>query len=223
MPLPERIWLLRHAETTAPHVFNGSESDVPLSEAGFAQAEALGQWFAALRPTAVVSSTMIRAIQTAAPIARECGVSHTHEHLLRERSIGPLSGQAFHATHGPWGDTVREWSAGNTAFTTPGAESFDDLKRRLHLGWDRVVQAHPNGRVVVVAHGIVCKVLLLTLLKGWDVRSWEKVGRVANASVSELVSAGDGLWHPERLLELPDGVSALARVPQTPGIVRSEA
>ncbi len=223
MPPPERIWLLRHAETTAPHVFNGSESDVPLSETGFAQAEALGAWFAAERPTAVVSSTMIRAIQTAVPIARECGVAHTHEHLLRERSIGPMSGQAFHATQGPWGDTVREWSAGNTAYTTVGAESFDDLKLRLHLGWDRVVQAHPNGRVVVVAHGIVCKVLLLTLLKGWDVRSWEKIGRVANASVSELVPADDGLWHAERLLVLPEGVSSLARVPQTPGIVRSEA
>ena len=110
MTPPERIWLLRHAETTAPHVFNGSESDVPLSELGFRQAELLGGWFVAKRPTAVVSSTMIRAVQTALPIARQCGAPHSQEHLFRERSIGLLSGQAFHPTLGPWAETVREWS-----------------------------------------------------------------------------------------------------------------
>ena len=134
-----------------------------------------------------------------------------------------MSGQAFHATQGPWGDTVRHWSLGNTAYTTEGAESFDDLKARLHLGWDRVLQAHPTGRVVVVAHGIVCKVLLLTLLRGWDVGGWEKIGRVANAAVSELVPGDDGLWHAEMLLEIPEGISALAPAAQIPGSVRSEA
>ena len=223
MTPPERIWLLRHAETTAPHVFNGSESDVPLSALGFRQAELLGGWFVAKRPTAVVSSTMIRAVQTALPIARQCGTPHSQEHLLRERSIGPLSGQAFHPTLGPWAETVREWSGGNTAFTTPGAESFDALKLRLHEGWNRMVQDHPDGRVIVVAHGIVCKVLLLTLLCGWNVSGWDKIGRVANAAVSELVPGEDGHWHPVKLLEIPEGISTLSRVAQIPGAVRSEA
>ncbi len=223
MPLPERVWLLRHAETTAPHVFNGSESDVSLSELGFRQAEALGPWFVPRRPTAVVSSTMIRAIQTAVPIARDCTVPHTREHLLRERSIGPMSGMVFHPTLGPWAETVREWSSGNTAYTTPGAESFDDLKVRLHEGWRNVVEAHPGGRVVVVAHGIVCKVLLLTLLRGWTLGDWSKVGKVFNASVSELVPGDDGFWHADSLLEVPDTVSALAESAQIPGAVRSEA
>ena len=220
---PERIWLLRHAETTAPHVFNGSESDVHLSELGFRQAELLGSWFVANRPTAVVSSTMIRAVQTALPIARQCGAPHSREPLLREREIGSLSGQAFHPTLGPWAETVREWSSGNTAFTTTGAESFDALKLRLHEGWNRVVQDHPGGRVVVVAHGIVCKVLLLTLLHGWNVGGWEKIGRVANAAVSELVPGEDGHWHPVKLLEIPEGILALPAVAQNPGALRSEA
>ncbi len=221
MALPERVWLLRHAETTAPHVFNGAESDVHLSELGFLQAEALGRWFAPLKPTAVVSSTMIRAVQTAAPIARECEVAHTREHLLRERVIGPLSGQPFHLTDGPWADTVRAWTGGNTLFTTEGAESFDDLKFRLHEGWDRVTAEHAGGRIVIVAHGIVCKVLLLTLLKGWDAGGWEKLGKVANAAVSELVPGKDGRWHAERLLEIPEGIADL-RSAQNPGALRSE-
>ena len=223
---PERVWLLRHAETTAPHVFNGSESDVPLSERGFRQAECLARWFLPQRPTAVVSSTMIRAVQTAVPIARECGIPLTKEHLLRERSIGTLSGQAFHPTLGPWAETIQEWSLGNTAHTTAGAESFDVLKDRLHEGWRNVVSVHPDGRVVVVAHGIVCKVLLLTLLRGWSVGGWEKIGRVANTAVSELVPGGEGLWHAEQLLVLPEGISELTDCSNTSpsaGRLRSEA
>lgn len=223
MILPERVWLLRHAETTAPHVLNGSESDVPLSDYGERQAELLGRWFIPHRPTAVVSSTMIRAIQTAAPISRDCGVPHTQEALLRERSIGTLSGQPFHLTIGPWAETVQQWTAGNTAFTTTGAESFDALKLRLHDGWRNVLAAHPNGRVVIVAHGIVCKVLLLTLLHGWDVGGWEKIGRIANASVSELFPGAAGLWHSERILEVPESILRLADPAQLPGSVRSEA
>ncbi len=225
MALPERGWLLRHAETTAPHVLNGAESDVPLSEHGFRQAEALGGWFVPLKPTAVVSSTMIRAVQTAAPIARECAVPQTREHLLRERMIGTLSGQPFHLAEGPWAETVRAWMGGNTLYTTDGAESFEDLKLRLHEGWRRAIEPHGGGRLVIVAHGIVCKVLLLTLMKGWDAGGWEKLGRVGNAAVSELVPGGDGHWHPERLLHIPEGIADLRSLPgtsQIPSAVRSE-
>jgi broad specificity phosphatase PhoE len=201
--LPERVWLMRHAETTAPHVFNGAESDVGLSPLGFLQASAVAGWFVQHAPTAVVSSAMRRAIDTAAPIAAACGVPHHVEPHLHERSIGPMAGSPF-AFDGPWAETVTHWTAGNTAFTTPGAESFDDLTARLLPAWGRVVTAHPGGRVVVVAHGIVCKVLLLSLLHDWDVSGWGKLGRSANVAVSELTPRADGRWAAERLLAVPD-------------------
>src|SRR5262249_51721409 len=66
-PVPTRILLLRHAETTHPHVFNGFESDVGLSPRGEREARARAPVLAALGPDAVVSSGMRRALQTAAP------------------------------------------------------------------------------------------------------------------------------------------------------------
>jgi 2,3-bisphosphoglycerate-dependent phosphoglycerate mutase len=207
--LPERVWLLRHAETTAPHVFNGAESDVDLSELGVRQSAAAADWFAQHRPTAVVSSAMRRAIATAAPIAAACGVPHTVHPRLHERRVGAMSGTSFSADGGPWNDTVAAWTAGNTAFTTPGAESFDDLAARLVPAWDEVCAAHPGGRVVVVAHGIVCKVLLLCLLDGHDPSHWGKLGRSANVAVSELVPRANGKWTAEQLLIVPDPVRVL--------------
>lgn len=223
--LPERVWLLRHAETATPALFHGAESDVGLSDLGRGQAAAAGQWFRDQKPTVVVSSGMRRAVDTASPIATACGVPHRIEPDLHERRVGALCGVPFASTEGPWAETVREWAAGNSDFTTPGAESFDDLSRRLIPAWTRIIEANPGARVVVVAHGIVSKVLLLSLVRGWDVTGWSRIGRVPNLAVSELIPDA-GLWAAERLLIIPEPVAALTEGrPTEVGVsgVRSEA
>ena len=210
MILPERVWLLRHAETTAAHVFNGFESDVGLSELGYRQAAAAAQWLTAHKPTAVVSSGMIRAIDTARPLVAATGVPHHIERDLHERKVGPMCGQSFALSEGPWADTVREWTAGNVHFTTPEAESFHEVAARVVPAWERTVQAHPGGRLVIVAHGIVVKVLLLSILHGWDATGWVKLGRVANLAVTELTPGDAGLWQPgQHLLHVPESIACL--------------
>ncbi|HEX4606852.1 MAG TPA: histidine phosphatase family protein [Urbifossiella sp.] len=204
------IWLTRHAETSAPTVFHGAESDIGLSDLGRRQAAAAAGWFAPLGVTAVVSSGMLRARDTAAPVAAACGAPHRIEPDLHERRVGALSGTAFSSTGGPWPETIDRWEAGDTAFTTPGAESFEDLRRRLVPAVARVAAAHPGGRVVVVAHGVVCKVLLLCLLPGYGPGAWKRLGRVPNLAVSTLTHAGGGGWGAAGLLDLPPPVAALS-------------
>lgn len=209
MGLPERVWLLRHAETTAPHVLNGSESDVELSELGKLQAIALGEWFKPLGITAVVSSAMKRAIATAKPIAEYSHVPRSIEPALHERRIGALSGQRFDLASGPWAETIHHWTSGNGAFTTTGAESFDEIADRVIPAWNSALKANPEGRVVIVAHGIVCKVLLLMLLEGHSVKDWNAIGRSSNGSISELVPFGTGKWKANQMFEVPESLSAL--------------
>jgi broad specificity phosphatase PhoE len=201
------IWLTRHAESAVPTVFHGAESDVGLSELGRRQADAAAGWFAGLGPTAVVSSGMIRARDTAAPIAVACGVAHHIEPELHERRVGVLSGTDFASNNGLWPQTIARWTAGETGFTTPGAESFDQLRDRLIPAVQRVADTFAGGRVVVVAHGVVCKVLLLTLLPGYGPANWVQVGHAPNLAVSELVY--DRSWAAVRLLDVPPPVAAL--------------
>jgi probable phosphoglycerate mutase len=203
------IWLTRHAESADPTVFHGAESDIGLSDPGRQQAEAAAAWFAHLSPNAVVSSAMARAVQTAAPIARACGVPHHLEPALHERRVGELSGASFSSHSGPWHDTIHYWMAGDIHYTTPGAESFHDLRARLMPAFERLGARFANRRLVVVAHGVVCKVLHLCLLPGLTPANWDKLGRVANLAVSEFQF--DGLvWQSARLLEVPPPVAALA-------------
>lgn len=202
------LWLTRHAETALPTVFHGAESDVGLSELGRRQALAAAAWFREYRLTAVVSSAMLRARDTAAPIAEACQAPHLLVPELHERRVGALSGTSFSSEGGPWPETIARWMHGETAYTTPGAESFDQLQQRLVPAIERIARDHRNGRVLVVAHGVVCKVVLLSLLAEWGPAQWLSIGRVANLAVSELTYCGSA-WTAGPLLRVPPPVAEL--------------
>jgi broad specificity phosphatase PhoE len=203
------VWLCRHAETAVPNVFHGYESDVDLSEHGRLQAAAAAEWFRELKPTAVVSSAMRRAVETAKVIAARCNVPHLFEEKLHERRVGVLGGTSYAHAHGPWAETERRWAAGESHFTTEGAESYTELADRLVPAFHRAIEFHKDGRIVVVAHGIVCKILLLSLLKHHGPRKWVEIGNCLNMSFSELEMHSDGSWIANTLLQVPPPVAAL--------------
>ena len=207
-----RVWLARHAETTTPTVFHGAESDIGLSELGERQAVAAAEWFQTLQPTRLISSNMLRARRTAAPIAQRTDLPHIVESRFHERRIGDMSGQPFSTTDGFWPITVREWSSGNTAYTTPDAESFDELRERLVTAWNDTVAAHAGERIVIIAHGIVCKVLLLCLLNDFGPKRWVELGHVPNLAVSELYSDSETGWRSTQILQVPPPVLALQAI-----------
>jgi probable phosphoglycerate mutase len=204
----QTVWLVRHAETAAPTLFHGAESDVELGEHGHRQVAAAVEWFTALKPTVVVSSAMERAVQTARPISAACEVPHLIEPLLHERRVGSLSRRPRNEADQIWEATLARWLAGDTAYAEVGMESFDAIRDRTLPAFRRVVEAHPGGRVVIVCHGVVCKVLLLSLLRGYSSADWVKIGRAQNLAVSELVPDAD-VWAARQLLVIPPPVAAV--------------
>lgn len=206
--VPACVWLIRHAETRTPDVFHGAESDVDLSDLGERQAAALGEWFREHRPEAVVSSAMLRARRTAAAVAAACSIPHGVEPLLHERRVGILSGRPFETIEGLWADTVAAWSRGEVDFTTTNAESYVEVEQRARRAWDRILEEHSGKRVMVVAHGITCKILLLSLLPGYGPQDWHRLGRIPNVGVTSLHFTEHGL-QAESIALVPDLVAAL--------------
>jgi broad specificity phosphatase PhoE len=206
--MPTRVLLLRHAETANPLVFHGAESDVGLSERGRHQAGAVADELAAFTPARVVSSAMRRALDTANPIARACGVDLHVEPALHERRVGALSGTPTRRGEGVWPDTLKRWLAGETHFAPAGAESYDDIRHRVAAVWERLTAEPDGGALVVVAHGIVCKVLLLNVLPGYTVADWHRLGPVRNVAISELVR-DHAAWRAVRLNDLSPAVAAI--------------
>lgn len=198
--MPTRVYLLRHGESADPTVFHGAESDIGLSSQGRQQAETVAAYFARVRPEVLISSAMRRARDSALPIAQACGLTLMEEPDLHERRVGAMSGKPFAATDGIWPETLARWTAGQTDFAPPGAESFDDVQRRVIAVWERITAAHRDKTLVVVSHGFVCKVLLITLVKLFPIADWSRIGPIRNLAITELLHEGDG-WQTLRFNE----------------------
>lgn len=205
--MPTRVLLLRHAESANPLIFHGAESDIGLSERGQRQAQAIAPVLAAEGPSLVVSSAMRRARETAAPIVAACGVPLRIEAELHERRVGALGGTPTQRREGVWPDTLRRWMAGDTAYAPPGAESFDDIRRRVLPAWQHVTTECAGQTIVMVAHGVVCKVLLFSLLPEYTIADWNKIGPIHNVAISEFIHEGER-WRAARVNELPAGLAS---------------
>jgi broad specificity phosphatase PhoE len=201
-----RVYLLRHAESATPHLFLGAESDVGLSERGRRQAQCLAAYLVGCRPEVLISSGMRRAMETAVPIAEACNLNLHVERDLHERRVGILTGCPIQGD-GVWTETIRRWKAGETDYASPGAESFDAVRKRVLPVWERITTQHAGRSLAIVAHGHVCRVLLLTLLPGHTIADWHRIGPIRNVGLNELVHDGSG-WQAVRVndavVHLPD-------------------
>jgi broad specificity phosphatase PhoE len=140
------ILLARHGETdwNAARRVQG-HTDVPLNERGREQARALAAELREERLDAVYASDLLRAHETARIVAATQGLEVTVLPDLRERNFGTWEGLTDvevlarfpHAHTGPWGD----------------AETREELSQRVLAALRRIAEAHPGGRVLVVAHG----------------------------------------------------------------------
>jgi broad specificity phosphatase PhoE len=203
VPPTTRLLLLRHAETTAPHLFHGAESDVDISEAGRAATEAMAVSLANERPVAIYASALKRAQATAEILARALGLGLSTEPSLHERCMGALSGQPREEHWQAYESARSSWIAGNLDATHAGGESYAHVRDRAVPALKRIAARHEGETVLVVAHGITLRVLLTSLIDGLSPSDFGRVP-IPNLALYE-VEAGDGPW---RIVRQPDPSTA---------------
>ena len=184
-----RVLLLRHAETSAPDRFHGAESDVGLGERGFRQAETVARALAAERPDALYCSAMRRARETAEAIGRASGLIAGIEPDLHERKMGPLSGTPREVGLVAYNAAKHRWAAGEVDYTHEGGESYAQIRERVVPVLRRLAETSADQTIVVVAHGVVIRVLLATLLEGYGPADFERFA-IDNAAVNDLRRSG---------------------------------
>jgi len=190
---------MRHAETSAPEFFHGAESDIGLSEWGYAQAGRVAQFLRDQAPgtRAIYCSGMRRAIETARPIADAFSFEPCITASLHERKIGRLSGLPRQEGWAIYTEAKREWIAGNLGATHEGGESFADIRRRVLPVFEEIAAGHREETVVVVAHGVVLRVILCSILPGYGPADFDQVA-IDFASINDLRFNGES-WRAERL------------------------
>jgi broad specificity phosphatase PhoE len=171
-----RVLLLRHAETAEPDRFHGAESDVGLGERGRAQAAESGRGLAVVGPDAVYSSAMRRARETAQILAEACGLEVHVVQALHERRMGPLSGTQLSEGMPLYVEAKQRWMAGELDFTHEGGESYAAMRARVVPAFQEITERHPGQTIVVVAHGVVIRVLLTSLLEDLGPEGFNEIG-----------------------------------------------
>ncbi|GLY89312.1 histidine phosphatase family protein [Actinoallomurus iriomotensis] len=137
------------------------DPDVPLSETGRRQAEALGRRLAAMppdeRPTVVYSSPYVRAAETARiALAELDDLPVRYDERLRDRENGALYALTWRGITARFPEeAARKRLTGKFYYRPPGGESWADVALRLRSVLAEIQREHPDGRVLVVAHDAV--------------------------------------------------------------------
>lgn len=192
---PRLLFLVRHGEAdqssddmrTSPR---GLQWDPPLSARGREQAELLARRLLLMepRPTAVYCSPFRRARETIAPFARAAGVEVALDEELGEAHVGEWENRSFEEILATDEDLLRRFRDQEPMWSlAPGAEPTDALRERVVRAVERILARHPEGNVLVVAHGGVINAYVGHVL-GLE---QEMFFLPDNASLSSLFVEGD--------------------------------
>ena len=193
--------LVRHGRTmlTESRKISGGDGDDPdLSDVGrrdaFAVAKALGQigskgpWQKIAPISAIVSSPMKRAKQTAQTIADQFGLNVDEIEELREISFGKWDGLTHEQAQESDQELWRQWR-GSWTVSPPGGESLEVFDARLQDSLKQIVERHAGKTVVVVAHVMPIRGLLRWAFEAGAAAYWRL--QVAPCSISIVRVWGD--------------------------------
>ena len=181
-----RLVLVRHARTdwNRDRRLQGWR-DVPLSDEGRAQAEAVGRALAA-------SPARRRLLEPAAPRARHGGGHRARPTSSRCRPTSPSREMGFGRWEGLLASEIegrdphqyRLWVEAPAEAAPPGGERLADVRQRVLAGLAGLRARHGGQTVALVSHGISSRILVLEAL-GLDLdRLWSIA--LSATGVSEL-------------------------------------
>jgi probable phosphoglycerate mutase len=164
-----RILLVRHGQSqgNAEQRFGGHTA-TPLSELGRRQAKATARALASEGVTAIYSSDLLRAVETAEPLAHVSGLPITKTSAFRERSVGQMEGLTFEQAAEQYPDEYAALLRRDFEHVLTGGESYRQLLDRAARALDEAIAATRGGTLVVFTHTGTACILALHLMGALD-------------------------------------------------------
>ena len=168
-----KIFLVRHGLTlwNSERKIQG-HSDVALAPEGIAQAELLAKNFPQEKISAVYSSDLARAKMTAEILAKKFNLPVQLEKNLREANWGVWEGQKLSEIEKSDPLNYERFFHNPEELKIKNAETFLHLQERAISTVKKIIAAHPDENIILVAHGainrtILCSILEIPLKKMW--------------------------------------------------------
>lgn len=170
--MPTRIYLVRHGATalTEEDRFAGA-TEVPLSDEGRRQVEALAERLHGDTLDAVYASPLDRTMETARAIGSPHGLEPRGEPDLREIDYGRWEGLTRDDVERDFAKEYDAWQEDPLTIAPEGGESGIQVLARALPVMRRIVQQHRHRSVLVVSHKGTNRLLVSSLL-GFDARGY---------------------------------------------------
>jgi broad specificity phosphatase PhoE len=185
------VYFVRHGETAGNRAMRLQSDKSDLTERGEAQALATAKILKAVNPTHLISSTMVRALETTRLIECEVDLIPATSELFKEigrphrlegrRLLGPISLMYYML-----------WYFGLVKKEDDTSESYADVRSRIDAARD-FLMAYPNdARVVVVSHSVFITFFLAHVCRQRPLYPWEalwhfiKIVKIKNGAIRKL-------------------------------------
>ena len=171
----KKLHLVRHGETIwhSQNKYAG-HTDIELTDSGHSQARALSIWAATVKPYAIYSSDLVRAIETAKPLAEILGLEIIADPRFREVNFGLVEGLSPEEIKEKYPDLWESFISQPADVQMPGGESGKSALERAAKAIDEILDLNENGEVILICHGTLMRLIACDLL-GVEINDYRRV------------------------------------------------
>jgi len=161
-------------------------SDIALTPRGREQAETLATWAATAGLAACWSSNLSRAVETLAPAAAAAGLKPRRDDRLREIEFGEGEGLTGEEMRERFPERRAAFEIDPAGSHLPGGEDPVDAVERASDCLDEIAADHTEGRILVVWHSTLMRLVLCDWL-GIPLSEYRrKFPSVRNVGITEI-------------------------------------
>ena len=148
-----KIYLVRHGETewNAEGRTQG-QTDIPLSDKGKNQAQAVQSLLQSVAIDAVYSSDLSRTLETAQIIVEDRNLQVQTNKDLRERYFGKFEGLTLKEKELKYPEEFKDSTENDIYFEPPGGESIEQTYNRIARPLSQYKEKHINESILIVGH-----------------------------------------------------------------------
>ena len=169
------LYLIRHGQTdwNIEQRWQG-QSDIPLNATGHQQAARVAAELVTANFSAIYSSDLSRAYETALALSRISGLPVQRETRLREIHQGEWQGLREIDIQSRYGNAFQERKQQPLHIAPPGGETVVQVRDRVVSAVNDICIMHPHERVALVSHGFALALIqvhfsLMPLETAWQI------------------------------------------------------
>ncbi|NMB35578.1 MAG: histidine phosphatase family protein [Firmicutes bacterium] len=189
----KRIFLVRHGETDWNRQMRvQGREDVPLNDRGREQARRLSRRLGRKSISAIFSSPLSRARETAEIIAANHNLIPETVSGLAEIDFGDWEGKIYGEMDERERAAVTQWLSDPTLHSIPGGETLQQFQKRLEDCYKKLLDNHAAGNMAIVTHAGAIKVLVAGIMEA----SLAKIPRLRLMTASLSIILYDDWGNP---------------------------